>query len=165
VIIIAVSIKAAAGGHISAVTAARHSASATHAAGGRGSGPPAAPHSSLGRWRSGLTSLRRQMVGALGTGTITIRSLRQTAAALRRCTPELTALGRPSRLVRPAFRLARRACAAFAQGANLAVAAARAYPVYPGPKQARLSRLLNQMDAAVNHGINLIYSASYGVPG
>jgi hypothetical protein len=104
------------------------------------------------------------MTGALGPGTITTSSLRQTAATLRRCTAELTALGRPSRLVRPAFRLARRACVAFAQGANLAVAAARVYTVYPGPKQAKLSRLLNQMNAAVNHGINLIYGASYGVP-
>jgi hypothetical protein len=90
--------------------------------------------------------------------------LRQTAATLRRCFPELTAIGPPGYLLGPTYRLARRACAAFTRGANVAIAAARDYTVNQGPKQTRLGQLLNQLDAAVNRGTNLIVSAYYGAP-
>jgi len=122
------------------------------------SGP--APHAKIHRWEKGLASLRRQMTNAMPAGTITPGSLLQTATTLRRCAPELDALGPPARPLRSTYRLARWACAAFAQGAGFAVAAARAYTTTT--RSGKMTKLLNQLDAAFNHGINLISIASYG---
>jgi len=122
------------------------------------SGP--APHAKIHRWEKGLASLRRQMTHAMPAGTITPGSLLQTATTLRRCAPELDALGPPARPLRSTYRLARWACAAFAQGAGFAVAAARAYTATT--RSGKMTKLLNQLDAAFNHGINLISIASYG---
>jgi len=119
-----------------------------------------APHAKIQRWGKGLASLRRQMTNAMPAGTITPGSLLQTATTLRRCAPELDALGPPARPLRSTYRLARWACAAFAQGAGFAIAAARAYTTTT--RSGKMTRLLNQLDAAFNHGINLISIASYG---
>jgi uncharacterized RDD family membrane protein YckC len=128
--------------------------------------PAAAPAGSPQRWLQGLGSLRRQMNNALPPGTVTQGSLRATAATLRRCTPELAALGPPARPLRPTYRLAKQACAAFDQAAAYATAAARAYTTTSPSSSAgrRLSKLLNQTDAAVNHGTSLIDRAYYGAP-
>jgi uncharacterized RDD family membrane protein YckC len=129
--------------------------------------PAAAPAGSPQRWVQGLGSLRWQMDNALPPGNITPGSLRASAAKLRRCTPELAALGPPpARLLRPTYRLAKRACAAFDQAAGYATAAARAYTTTSPSSRAgrKLSKLLNQTDAAVNHGTGLIDNAYYGAP-
>jgi hypothetical protein len=106
------------------------------------------------------------MNNALPPGTVTQGSLRATAATLRRCTPELAALGPPASPLRPSYRLARQACAAFDQAAVYAAAAARAYTTTsPGSTAGRkLSKLLHQTDSAVNRGTNLIDRAYYGAP-
>jgi uncharacterized RDD family membrane protein YckC len=130
-------------------------------------GPPVSAPGTPQHWVQGLGSLRRQMNNALAPGTITQGSLLSTAATLRRCAPELAALGPPpARLLRPTYRLAKRACAAFDQAAGYATAAARAYTTASPSSRAgrKLSKLLNQTDAAVNHGTNLIDSAYYGAP-
>jgi uncharacterized RDD family membrane protein YckC len=118
------------------------------------------------RWLQGLGWLRQQMNNALPPGVITAGSLRRTAAALRRCTPELAALGPPASPLRPTYRLAKQACAALDQAAGYATAAARAYTTTSPNSRAgrKLSKLLNQTDAAVNHGTNLIDRAYYGAP-
>jgi hypothetical protein len=126
-----------------------------------------APLTRAQRWLNGLTSLRRQMNNALPAGTVTRRYLRQAATTMRHCTPELAALGPPVRPLRPTYEQARRACAAFERGAGFAVAAERAYTVTASPSSRaglKLTRLLNQTDAAVNQGNSLIEDASYGAP-
>ncbi len=104
---------------------------------------------------------------ALPAGTITAGSLGRTATALGRCTPELAALGPPAGLLRPEYRMARRACAAFEQGASYAVAAQRVFTT-ASPSN-KLTKLLNQLSAAVSRGIILIakayYSAPFALPG
>jgi hypothetical protein len=114
-------------------------------------------------WLQGLGSLRRQMENALPSGTITHGSLLSTAATLRRCAPELAALGPPAGPFRPTYLLAKRACAAFDQAAAFARAAARGI-TGAGPTDRKESRLLNETDAAVNHGTGLIDRAYYGAP-
>jgi hypothetical protein len=128
-----------------------------------GAAPPAG---SPQRWLRSLGSLRRQMEGALPPGAVTAGSLRRTAAALRRCAPELAALGPPASPFRPTYRLARRACAAFDQAAVYAAAAARAYTTTSPSSTAgrKLSKLLHQTDSAVNRGTSLIDRAYYGAP-
>jgi len=128
-----------------------------------GTAPPAG---SPQRWLQGLGWLRQQMNNALPAGVITAGSLRRTAAALRRCTPELAALGPPASPLRPTYRLARQACAALYQAAGYATAAARAYTTTSPSSRAgrKLSKLLNRLDAAVNHGTGLIDNAYYGAP-
>jgi hypothetical protein len=116
------------------------------------------------RWLNGLGSLQQQMNNAIQAGVITPASLRQEAARLRRCTPALTALGPPGHLwLRPAYRQARRACDAFARAAKSDMAAARAYTTSPSG-QAKLNRLLNESDTAVNSGLTLIADAASIVP-
>ena len=114
-------------------------------------------------WLAGLDLLQRQMNNAMHAGTITPISLRLTAATLRRCTPELAALGPPARPYRQTYQLARRACADFDQAAALSVAAARAYATTAGPGS-QLNTLLNRSDAAFNHGVDLMSQAYYGAP-
>ena len=124
--------------------------------------PPVA--ASPQHWLQGLGSLRRQMDNALPQGTITQGSLLRTAATLRRCAPELAALGPPpARLLRPTYRLAKRACVAFGQAAAFATAAAPGI-AGAGPTDRKENRLLNETDAAVNHGTGLIDRAYYGAP-
>jgi uncharacterized RDD family membrane protein YckC len=129
----------------------------------RAPGTTPAPPGSPQRWEQGLGSLQRQLNNALPPGVITAGSLRRTAAALRRCTSELAGLGPPAKVLRPTYRLASRACTAFAQAAAFATAGARAYHT-AGPTGRTETRLLNRTDAAVNHGIGLIDRAFYGAP-
>ncbi len=151
-------------------TAVQHSAS-TPAAGpsasalGTGAAAPPAPVSlsRAQRWLEGLAVLRLRMENALAPGVITRSSLRRTAATLDRCTPGLAALGQPPSRLRPEYRLARRACADFEQGARFAAAAARAFTT-TGPDR-KLNKLLDQTDTAVNHGTYLIDNTAIGDPG
>jgi hypothetical protein len=122
----------------------------------------AGPHAKAKHWLAGLNTLQRRMNAALLPGTITPSSLRQTATVLRRCAPELAALGPAPGLLQPVYGLARRACSALEQGATYAVAAGRAYTT-TSPSQ-KLTKLLNQLDAAVNRGTNLLARAYYGAP-
>lgn len=125
-----------------------------------------APLTTDQRWLRGLAALRRQMNYALPPGTITPRSLRLTAAILRRCPSQLAGLGPPPRLYRQTRDQAIRACADFAQGAIWAQAAARAYTTTAptSPAGRKLNMLLNRLDAAVNRGIERIDDAYYGAP-
>lgn len=120
-----------------------------------------APPTRVQRWLNGLYSQRGQMNYALPSGTITPSFLLRAATTLRRCTPELATLGPPARLLRRTYQLARRACAAFGRGASFAMAAARADTTSSPSSRAgrKLDKLLNQLDAAVNHGITLIDNA------
>jgi hypothetical protein len=135
------------------------------ASGGTSSAP--VPQTRDERWLNGLNSLEQQIENSLQAGVVTPASLRRDAATLRRCTPELTALGPPGHLwLRPAYRQARRACDAFARAAKSDLAAARAYTTADpttGPG-AKLERLLNESDAAVNSGLTLIADAASIVP-
>jgi uncharacterized RDD family membrane protein YckC len=126
-------------------------------------GATPAPAGSPQRWERGLGSLEQQMNNAMPSGTMTAASLRRGAATLRLCTLELTRLGRPASVLRPTYRLARRACAAFEQAAAAATAAAGGIAT-ASPSNRKENKLLNRMGAAVNRGISLIDHAFYGAP-
>jgi len=170
-LILAASLKTVFSAPTSPVPAVHHSRPAAHhsmaaarqgtpASGGASSAP--VPQTRDERWLNGLGSLQQQMNNAIQAGVITPASLRREAAKLRRCTPALTTLGPPGHLLRPAYRLARHACDAFARGAKFDVAAARAYTTSPSG-QAKLSRLLNESDTAVNIGLTLIADAASAI--
>jgi uncharacterized RDD family membrane protein YckC len=135
--------------------------------GGRASPAPGTTPAVAGspqRWEQGLGSLQRQMNNAMPQGVVTAGSLRRTAATLRRCALQLTGLGRPpAAVLRPTYRLASRACTAFARAAAFATAAARAYHT-SGPTGRSETKLLNHTDSAVNQGIGLIDHAFFGAP-
>jgi uncharacterized RDD family membrane protein YckC len=126
-------------------------------------GTAPAPAGSPQRWERGLGSLERQMNNAMPSGTMTAASLRRGAATLRLCMPELARLGPPASVLRPTYRLAVRACAAFAQAAAISTAAARGIAA-ASPTNKKENKLLNRMGAAVNRGISLIDHAYYGAP-
>jgi hypothetical protein len=143
------------------------------AAAARRASPPAAtpagavagPFAADQRWLRGLGALDRQMNTALPDGTITPASLSLTAARLSRCQAELAALGPPPSLYRQTHRIAAQACAEFDHAARLAAAASRAYTTAgTGPAARAFNQLLNRLDAAVNHGTDLIDRAYYGAP-
>jgi hypothetical protein len=134
------------------------------ASGGASSAP--VPQTREERWLNSLNSLEQQIENSLQAGVVTPASLRRDAATLRRCTPELTALGPPGHLLRPTYRLARQACDAYALAAKFDLAAARAYTTADpttGPG-AKLGRLLNQSDDALNSGSNLMAAAISAAP-
>jgi hypothetical protein len=181
VLVLAASLKTVFSAPASPVPAVQHSrhAAGGGAPGGGGASSAPVPQASGGtssapvpqtrdeRWLNGLNSLEQQIENSLQAGVVTPASLRRDAATLRRCTPELTALGPPGHLwLRPAYRQARRACDAFARAAKSDLAAARAYTTADpttGPG-AKLERLLNESDAAVNSGLTLIADAASIVP-
>lgn len=180
VLVLAASLKTVFSAPASPVPAAQHSMPAARGGtpGGGGASSAPVPQASGGassapvpqtrdeRWLNGLSSLQQQMNDAIQNGVITPASLRREAATLRRCTPELTALGPPGHLLRPTYRLARQACDAFALGAKFDVAAARAYTT-AGPTTgpgAKLERLLNQSVEAFNSGSALMGDAVAGAP-
>jgi len=103
------------------------------------------------------------MENAMQAGVVTADSLRLEARKMRRCSPQLAALGPPASQLRQTYRLAKRACADYEQAARFAAAAARSYE--PNAPNAKLMRLLEGEDTAVNRAIALFDRAIYGVPG
>jgi hypothetical protein len=115
------------------------------------------------QWLHGLTSLRAHMTAAMVSENtaVSAASLRAQGQQLRRCSPDLAGLGPPTTELRPEYRLARRACAGFEQGARCDAAAARAFASFdptsgPDPK---LTKLFHCSDAGINRGSDLISRA------
>jgi hypothetical protein len=112
------------------------------------------------RWLNGLTSLQEHMSNAMPAAGVPVTpgSLRVAARALRRCSPELTGLGPPTRPLRPVYRLARQACASFEPGARCFATAARILSA-SGGDAAKLPTLFACIEASTNSGTDLIASA------
>jgi hypothetical protein len=116
-------------------------------------GTVAAPPTSTQRWLTGLAAVQAHMTNAGPPSGVPVTpdSLRLTAAKLRRCTAQLTALGRPPRPLRAVYRQARQACADFERGARCYTAAAAS-----ALNSAQAGKLLNSCAADTNNGSDLI---------
>jgi hypothetical protein len=118
--------------------------------------PP--PPLTAARWRLGLRLLRAQMNRMLEvTGVVTRDMLRTQVSQLQRCAPDLARLGTPAPPLRPADRLATRACAQFERAAWCYAGAARA--IRPFKETARSDRMLHCGDTAATQGGWLIEEA------
>ena len=118
--------------------------------------PP--PPLSAAQWRLGLRLLQAQMNRMLEvTGVVTRDMLRAQVSQLQRCAPRLARLGTPASQLRPADRLATRACAQFARAARCYAVAARA--IRPFKESARFDKMLHCGDTAATQGGWLIEEA------
>ena len=118
--------------------------------------PP--PPLSVAQWRYGLRLLLAQMNRTIDVnGVVTRAKLRAQVRGLQRCAPSLARLGKPAPRLRPADRMAIRACAQFTKAATCYAAAAREFDPYK--VTARFDKSLHCGDAAATAGSGLIGEA------
>jgi hypothetical protein len=124
-----------------------------------------APPDRTDRWLKGLRLLRTHMYAAMGSNQteVTPTLMTSTARQMSRCPAELAALGPPPAPLRPAYQMARHACADYQQGAACYAAAARGLLILNPNIRAdrrKLTRLFHCGDSGANKGARLIANAT-----